>query len=135
MAQPPPHQPPLLVAVPDPPPPHGIPTTGILGRPGASALASYHRRRAAEWTLYQHTLPLRLAAVALVALLSGLTTQHAAQPSVGGPARWPPWWLAGGCGFASPGTLATGSGAPAGSGAPPASFAALSATAGSSSTT
>jgi len=43
-----PDRPPTLVAVPTTPPPRGDPSGEALGRPGASAHASYRRRRAAE---------------------------------------------------------------------------------------
>jgi hypothetical protein len=84
MSHPPPvpDRPPTLVAVPTPPPGKTHPGQA-LGRPGASALAYYRRRRAAEWTLYQRTLPLRLAAAALAGLLAGLTVRQAA-PALAG---------------------------------------------------
>jgi hypothetical protein len=76
--QPPdPDRPPILVAAPTAPPPRGGPSGATSGRPGASAHAYYRRRRAAEWTLYQHTLPLRLAAVALAGLLAGFAVRQA----------------------------------------------------------
>ncbi len=68
--------PPILVAVSDAPLPGEMSSEGVFGRPGASALAYYRRRRAAEWTLYKHTLPLRLATVALAGLLTGLATRE-----------------------------------------------------------
>jgi hypothetical protein len=77
MSHPPPNQPPILVAVPDGPPPMQTHPGAALGRPGASALAYYSRRRAAEWTLYRHTLPLRLAAVTLAGVFVGFVTGHA----------------------------------------------------------
>jgi hypothetical protein len=82
MSHPPPDpdRPPILIAVPTP---EAIRLGQALGRPGASALAYYRRRRGAEWTLYQHTLPLRLAAVALASVLAGLTTRHTA-PALAG---------------------------------------------------
>jgi hypothetical protein len=46
--------------------------TVVFGEPGASARAQYRRRRAAELAEYLRTLPLRLAAVAAAALLTGL---------------------------------------------------------------
>ena len=66
-----------------PPPPEPIlpvlpaPTsrrTQVFGNPGASAMAQYRRRRAAELADYLRTLPLRLAAVAAAALVAGLLT-------------------------------------------------------------
>jgi hypothetical protein len=77
MSHSPPDQPPILVAVPDAPLPGGVSSEGVFGCPGASAFAYYRRQRAAEWTLYQHTLPLRLAAVALAGLLVGLAVRQA----------------------------------------------------------
>jgi hypothetical protein len=47
-----------------------------FGHPGASAHAYYRRRRAAEWTLYQRTLPLRLAGLALTSLVAGLAVDQ-----------------------------------------------------------
>jgi hypothetical protein len=44
--------------------------------PGASAAAYYRRRRAAEWTLYRRTLPLRLAGVASASLVAVLTVDQ-----------------------------------------------------------
>jgi hypothetical protein len=84
MSHPPPDpdRPPILVAVPTPPPGE-VHAGATFGCPGASALAYYRRRRAAEWTLYQHTLPLRLAGVALAGVLAGLTTRHTA-PALAG---------------------------------------------------
>ena len=46
--------------------------TTVFGTPGASAMAQYRRRRAAEWVGYLRTLPLRLGAVVAAALLAGL---------------------------------------------------------------
>ncbi len=67
-----PTRPRLLRAVPDTPAagPGGPGET--YGHPGASAAAYYRRRRAAEWVLYQRTLPLRLAGLALASLVAGL---------------------------------------------------------------
>jgi hypothetical protein len=48
--------------------------TQVFGKPGASAMAQYRRRRAAELADYLRTLPLRLAAVAAAALVAGLLT-------------------------------------------------------------
>ena len=50
--------------------------TIVFGTPGASAMAQYRRRRAAEWTDYLRTLPFRLGAVAAAALLAGLLARH-----------------------------------------------------------
>jgi len=83
MSHSPPDQPPILVAVPDAPLPGGVSSEGVFGCPGASAFAYYRRQRAAEWTLYQHTLPLRLAAVALAGVLVGLATRQA-DPALAG---------------------------------------------------
>jgi hypothetical protein len=97
MSHPPPDRPPLLVAVPTIPTPEETHPGRALGRPGASALAYYYRRRAAEWTLYQRTLPLRLTAVALAGLLTGLTTGQAAPALAGWAATLAAatvgWWL------------------------------------------
>jgi hypothetical protein len=84
MSHPPPDpdRPPLLVAVPTPLPGEIHPGQAV-GRPGASALAHYRRRRTAEWTLYQHTLPLRLTAIALAGVLAGLATRQAGTASAG----------------------------------------------------
>jgi hypothetical protein len=51
--------------------------TIVFGKPGASAMAQYRRRRAAEWTDYLRTLPLRLGAIAAAALLAGTLARHA----------------------------------------------------------
>jgi Nuclease-related domain len=71
-----PDQPPPLAPPPEPiPPALPAPTarrTRVFGKPGASAMAQYRRRRAVELAAYLHTLPLRLAAVAAAALLGGL---------------------------------------------------------------
>jgi hypothetical protein len=50
--------------------------TIVFGKPGASAMAQYRRRRAAEWADYLRTLPLRLGAVAAAGLLAGTLTRH-----------------------------------------------------------
>jgi hypothetical protein len=57
----------------------------VFGRPGASATAQYRRRRAAEWTDYLRTLPLRLGAVAAAALLAGTLTRPS---GLAAPAAW-----------------------------------------------
>jgi hypothetical protein len=44
--------------------------TQVFGKPGASAMAQYRRRRAAELADYLRTLPLRLAGVAAATLLA-----------------------------------------------------------------
>lgn len=69
--QPPPLPPPPDPAMPALPEPAGRHTT-VFGKPGASAMSQYRRRRAAEWTDYRRTLPLRLGAVAAAALLVGI---------------------------------------------------------------
>src|SRR5262245_22921544 len=46
--------------------------TKVFGKPGASAMVQYRRRRAAELADYLRTLPLRLAGVAAAALLAAL---------------------------------------------------------------
>jgi hypothetical protein len=61
---------PLLPAVPDTPAAGPVGPGEAFGHPGASAAACYRRRRATEWVLYQRTLPLRLAGVALASVLS-----------------------------------------------------------------
>jgi hypothetical protein len=48
----------------------------MFGKPGASAMAQYRRRRAAEWTNFLRTLPLRLGAVAAAGLLAGTLAHH-----------------------------------------------------------
>jgi len=85
MSHPPPDpdRPPILVAVPTTPSPGGVSSGEAFGCPGASAHAYYRRRRAAEWTLYQRTLPWRLATVALAGLLAGLAVRQAA-PALAG---------------------------------------------------
>src|SRR6266511_5539477 len=50
--------------------------TVVFGKPGASAMAQYRRRRAAEWTDYLRTLPLRLGGVAAAALLAAMLARH-----------------------------------------------------------
>jgi hypothetical protein len=78
-----PTRPPLLLAVPDTP---AITSVGIgeaFGHPGASAHACYRRRRAAEWSLYQRTLPLRLAGIAHAGLVAALAVDQVA-PALAG---------------------------------------------------
>jgi hypothetical protein len=77
-----PDRPPTLIAAPTPPTAGAHPSQA-LGRPGASAHAYYRRRRAAEWTLYQRTVPWRLAAVVLAGALAGLAVRQAA-PALAG---------------------------------------------------
>jgi Nuclease-related domain len=48
----------------------------VFGTPGASAMAQYRRRRAAEWTDFLRTLPLRLGAVVAAGLLAGTLARH-----------------------------------------------------------
>jgi Nuclease-related domain len=55
------------------------------GTPGASALAHYQRCRAADWTRFLRTLPLRLAGVVAAGGLAG-TLASAAGPRLAGPA-------------------------------------------------
>jgi Nuclease-related domain len=74
---------PLLLAVPDAPAAGPFGPGETFGRPGASAAAYYRRRRAAEWTLYQRTLPLRLAAVAVAGLVAASAIGQVA-PGVAG---------------------------------------------------
>jgi hypothetical protein len=78
-----PTRPPLLLAVPDNPSVVPVSSGDTFGHPGASAHAYYHRRRAAEWTLYQRTLPLRLAGVALASLVVALAVDQVA-PALAG---------------------------------------------------
>src|SRR5215207_5893199 len=78
-----PTRPPLLLAVPNTPTAGPVGPGETFGHPGASAHAYYHRRRAAEWTLYQRTLPLRLAGLALASLVAELATQQVA-PALAG---------------------------------------------------
>jgi hypothetical protein len=85
MHQPPPDptRPPLLLAVPETPAAVPVGSGETYGRSGASAYAYYRRRRAAEWTLYQRTLPLRLAGVALGSLVAALAVGQVA-PALAG---------------------------------------------------
>ena len=68
---PPPPVPPVMPALPE--------STGrhpsVFGTPGASAMAHYRRRRAAEWADYLRTVPLRLGGITAAGLLTGLLTQ------------------------------------------------------------
>jgi hypothetical protein len=85
MRHPPPDptRPTLLLAVPDTPAAGPIGLGETFGHPGASAHAYYRRRRAAEWTLYQRTLPLRLAGVTLTSLVAALAVDQVA-PTLAG---------------------------------------------------
>jgi hypothetical protein len=85
MHRPPPDptRPPLLLAVPDTPTAEPVGPGETVGAPGASAAAYYRRRRAAEWTLYQRTLPLRLAGVAIASLVAALAVGQVA-PALAG---------------------------------------------------
>jgi hypothetical protein len=74
---------PLLLAAPDTPTAGPVGPGEAFGHPGASATAYYHRRRAAEWTLYQHTLPLRLAGIAVASLVAALAVGQVA-PALAG---------------------------------------------------
>jgi hypothetical protein len=78
-----PTRPPLLLAVPDTPEIGPFGAGEAFGHAGASAHAYYRRRRAAEWNLYQRTLPLRLAGVGLGSLLPALAVQQVA-PALAG---------------------------------------------------
>jgi Nuclease-related domain len=78
-----PTRPPMLLAVPDTPLAGPVGPGETFGHPGASAAAYYHRRRAAEWTLYQRYLPLRLAGVALAGVVADLAAQQVA-PALAG---------------------------------------------------
>jgi Nuclease-related domain len=78
-----PTRPPLLLAVPDTPAAGPVGPGEAFGHPGASAHACYRRRRAAEWTLYQRTLPLRLAGLALASLVAALAVDKVASPLAG----------------------------------------------------
>ena len=78
-----PTRPPLLLTVPDTPTAGPVGPGETFGHPGASAAAYYRRRRAAEWTLYQRTLPLRLAGVALGSLVAALVVDQVA-PALAG---------------------------------------------------
>ena len=71
-----PTRPPLLLVVPDTPAAGPVGPGETFGHPGASAHAYYRRRRAAEWTLYQRTLPLRLAGVAVASLIVALAVDQ-----------------------------------------------------------
>jgi hypothetical protein len=81
--QPDPTRPPLLLGVPDAPTAIPVGSGRTFGYPGASAAAYYRRRRAAEWTLYQRTLPLRLAGLALASLVAALAVDQVA-PALAG---------------------------------------------------
>jgi hypothetical protein len=85
MRHPPPDptRPPLLLAVPDTPTAGPVGPGETFGHPGASAAAYYRQRRAAEWTLYQRTFPLRLAGLALTSLLAALAVDQVA-PALAG---------------------------------------------------
>ena len=78
-----PTRPPLLLAVPDTLAAGPVGPGETFGHPGASAHAYYRRRRAAEWTLYLRTLPLRLAGVALASLVAALAVDQVA-PALAG---------------------------------------------------
>jgi hypothetical protein len=78
-----PTRPPLLLAVPDTPAVGSLGAGEAFGHPGASATAHHRRQRAAEWTLYQRTLPLRLAGVALASLVATLAVDQVA-PALAG---------------------------------------------------
>jgi hypothetical protein len=78
-----PTRPPLLLAVSDTPTAGPVGPGETVGAPGASAAAYYRRRRAAEWTLYQRTLPLRLAGVAVASLVAALAVNQVA-PALAG---------------------------------------------------
>jgi hypothetical protein len=77
-------QPPMLVAVPNTPPVGEVVPRRVFGQPGASATVYYRRRRIAEWTLYQRTLPWRVAAIAFAGLVAGLVVHEVVPPL----ARW-----------------------------------------------
>jgi Nuclease-related domain len=85
MDHPPPNptRPPLLLTVPDNPAAGSVGSGEAFGHPGASAAAYYRRRRAAEWTLYRRTLPLRLVGVALTSLVAALAVDQVA-PALAG---------------------------------------------------
>jgi Nuclease-related domain len=68
----PPPPTPIAPVLPEPTSRHTI----VFGTPGASAMAQYRRHRAAEWADYLRTLPLRLGAVAVAALLTGMLARH-----------------------------------------------------------
>jgi hypothetical protein len=77
-----PTRPPLLL-VPDNPSAVPVSSGETFGHPGASAATYYHGRRAAEWTLYQRTLPLRVAGVTLASLAVALAVGQVA-PALAG---------------------------------------------------
>jgi hypothetical protein len=70
----PPLPPPPAAAAPVLPKPTGR-CTNVFGTPGASAMAQYRRRRAAELADYLRTLPLRLAGITAAGLLAALLAQ------------------------------------------------------------
>ena len=49
-----------------------------VGRPGASAMAEYRRRRATELAAWTHSLPWRIAAVLAVGVTAGLLAAQVA---------------------------------------------------------
>ena len=67
----PPLPPPPDPVVSAPPEPVGRHTI-VFGKPGASAVTQYRRRRAAEWADYRRTLFLRLAAMTAAAVVVGI---------------------------------------------------------------
>jgi hypothetical protein len=81
--QPDPTRPPLLLSLPSNPPTISPVSGQEYGHPGASAITCYRRRRAAEWTLYQRTIPLRLAGLGPTALVVALVT-HEVAPGLAG---------------------------------------------------
>jgi Nuclease-related domain len=85
MHQPPPDpdRPRILLAVPTTPLLGSTQPGATLGRPGASATAYYRRRRAAEWTCYRRTLPLRLVVVAVAGLAANLAAHQVVPTSAG----------------------------------------------------
>ncbi len=52
------------------------------GRPGASAMAQYRRRRASDWQNFRATLPQRVAGVLAAGLVTALATTVVAGPGV-----------------------------------------------------
>jgi hypothetical protein len=52
------------------------------GRPGASAMATYRRRRAADWRAWRATLPQRLAGILAAAITAALATTAVAGPNL-----------------------------------------------------
>jgi Nuclease-related domain len=71
--------------IPAPPGMVDVERGGAYGEPGASALANYHRRHAAEWARFLRSLPWRLAGVVAAGAVAGMLASSAG-PRVAGAA-------------------------------------------------